>query len=217
VYIVLLGPPGAGKGTQAERIVRELGVAHLATGDLFREEAAAGTELGLQAKAYMDRGDLVPDTVTIGMLLGRLFAPDLAAGVMLDGFPRTLAQGEALDRALQGRGASICRVLHIAVPDEELLDRLSGRWLCRGCSAVYHERNSPPKVAGRCDNCGSELYQRDDDRRETAIRRLERQRPPEGLLAHYRAQGKLTSVDGARPVEAVGDDLIAALRPCLGQ
>lgn len=212
MYIVLLGPPGAGKGTQAERITREIGVAHLATGDMFREEVAQGTELGKEAKTYMDRGDLVPDSVTIGMLLGRLFTPGLERGVMLDGFPRTLEQAKALDAALAEQGASIDKVLYINVSDDEVLSRLSGRWLCRGCSAVYHEKNSPPKQAGRCDRCGSDLYQRDDDTRETAQRRLERQKPPEALLAHYREQGKLAEVNGERSVDAVGDDLVAALR-----
>lgn len=210
--IILLGPPGAGKGTQAERITREFGVTHLATGDMFREEAAQGTELGREAKGYMDRGELVPDSVTIGMLLGRLFAPGLERGVMLDGFPRTLEQARALDAAVEERGGRIDRVLYIHVSDEEVLARLSGRWLCRSCGAVYHEKNSPPKNAGRCDKCKGELYQRDDDSLETAKRRLERQKPPAELLAHYRAQGKLTEIDGERAVEVVGDDLVEALR-----
>ena len=212
MYIVLLGPPGAGKGTQAERIAGEIGVTHLATGDMFREEVALGTELGRQAKAYMDRGELVPDGVTIGMLLGRLFAPGLERGVMLDGFPRTLQQAEALDAALAERGAAIDKVLYISVSDDEVLNRLSGRWLCRNCDAIYHERNSPPKQPGRCDRCGGELYQRDDDRRETAMRRLERQKPPAELRGYYERQGKLTEVDGQRSMDAVGDDLVAALR-----
>lgn len=212
MYIILLGPPGAGKGTQAERIAAEFNVAHLATGDMFREEVAQGTELGREAKAYMDRGELVPDSVTIGMLLGRLFRPQLEGGVMLDGFPRTLEQARALDAALEEKGATISHVLYIRVSDEEVLARLSGRWLCRNCGAVYHERNNPPKVPGRCDRCGGELYQRDDDMRETAERRLERQKPPAELLDHYRNQGKLVEVDGERSVEKVGDDLVAALR-----
>ncbi len=212
MYIVLLGPPGAGKGTQAERITREVGVAHLATGDMFRDEVAQGTALGRQAQAYMDRGELVPDEVTIGMLLGRLFAPDLRQGVMLDGFPRTLEQAKALDAALQKKGAQIDKVLLIEISDEEVLSRLSGRWLCQSCGAVYHERNSPPKQTGRCDRCGGELYQRDDDRRETALRRLERQKPPAELIEYYRSQGRLTEVDGQRTMNEVGDDLVAALR-----
>ena len=208
--IVLLGPPGAGKGTQADRIKREIGLAHVSTGDMFRDEVARGTELGLKAKTYMDRGDLVPDEVTIGMLLGRL--AEQQGGILLDGFPRTLEQARALDRALDERGNAVDRVLAIAVLDDELLSRLSGRWICRNCGAVYHEKNQPPTQAGKCDACGGELYQRDDDRREAAVRRLERQRPPDELVDHYRSQGKLVEVDGQRSVEAVGDDLVAALR-----
>ena len=207
--IVLLGPPGAGKGTQADRIKREIGLTHVSTGDMFRDEAARGTELGLRAKTYMDRGDLVPDEVTIGMLLGRL--AEQQGGILLDGFPRTLEQAKALDRALEERGSAVDRVLSIAVPDEELLSRLSGRWLCRNCGAVYHEKNQPPKQAGKCDACGGELYQRDDDKREAAVRRLERQRPPDALVDHYRSQGKLVEVDGQRSVEAVGNDLVKVL------
>ena len=208
--IVLLGPPGAGKGTQADRIKREIGLAHVSTGDMFRDEVACGTELGLKAKTYMDRGDLVPDEVTIGMLLGRLAKQQ--GGILLDGFPRTLEQARALDRALDERGNAVDRVLAIAVLDDELLSRLSGRWICRNCGAVYHEKNQPPTQAGKCDACGGELYQREDDRREAAVRRLERQRPPDELVDHYRSQGKLVEVDGQRSVEAVGDDLVAALR-----
>ena len=210
--MILLGPPGAGKGTQAERIVREFPVAHLSTGDMFREEVAAGTELGKQAKTYMDKGDLVPDEVTIGMLLGRLSGAGEEKGIMLDGFPRTVVQGQALDAALEARGESICRVLYIAVNDNEVLRRLSGRWLCRNCGAVYHETNSPPATAGTCDRWGGELYQRDDDKRETAIRRLERQKPPPELLAYYQTQGKLVEINGERNVQEIGDDLVAALR-----
>ncbi|HWO93906.1 MAG TPA: adenylate kinase [Dehalococcoidia bacterium] len=209
---MLLGPPGAGKGTQAERIKNEFAVGHLSTGDMFREEVAAGTELGQRAKAYMDRGELVPDELTIEMLLQRLFQPEYASGVLFDGFPRTLEQAKALDRALGERGRHIDAVLYLSIPDEEALTRLSGRWICRQCGAVYHERNNPPRHPGRCDQCGGELYQREDDTRETAMRRLERQKPPQDLLAYYREQGKLVEVDGMRSVEEVGGDLVAALR-----
>ena len=211
MYVVLLGPPGAGKGTQAQRLTDAKGLLHLSTGDMFRENARDGTELGLLARGYMDRGELVPDEVTIGMLLERIARPDAADGAMFDGFPRNVAQAQALDGALAGRDAAIDHALLIAVSDDELEGRLGGRWLCRACGAVYHERNDPPREAGRCDRCPGELYQRDDDRPEVVRARIERQKPPDALIAHYRAAGVLREVDGERGLDAVTDALLEAL------
>ena len=157
--LILLGAPGAGKGTQAQAISRELGLPHIASGDLFREAQEKGTELGLMAKSYMEKGALVPDEITVRMILERISAPDSEGGFVLDGFPRTLEQAEALDRALSGRGEAIDKAVYIKVSNEELIRRLSGRWICRSCQAPYHTISSPPKVEGRCDRCGGELYQ----------------------------------------------------------
>ncbi|HEY8490378.1 MAG TPA: adenylate kinase [Dehalococcoidia bacterium] len=213
MHIVLLGAPGAGKGTQAETLVRETGLLHVSTGDMIREAMQQGTEAGKQAKAYYDRGDLVPDGIIIRMLLDRIAQPDAAKGFILDGFPRNVEQARALDAALTERGGGIDRVLYIKVSREELLDRLSGRWLCRRCGAVYHEKFQPPRTPGVCDRCGGELYQRSDDTRETAENRLRvyfEQTAP--LIDYYRERGKLVEVNGEQPVEAVGRDLLAALR-----
>ena len=211
MFVVLLGPPGAGKGTQARRLTCATGLLHLSTGDMFRENVSEGTELGLLARGYMDRGELVPDEVTIRMLLERIARPDAADGAMFDGFPRNVAQARALDGALAGRAAAIDRALLIAVPDDELEGRLGGRWLCRACGAVYHERNDPPKEAGRCEDCAGELYQRDDDRPEVVRARIERQKPPQALIDHYRATGVLREVDGERDIDAVAASLLEAL------
>ncbi len=209
--LILLGPPGAGKGTQAQRVAGSLGLAHIATGDMFREAVKQGAELGRLAKSYMDRGELVPDDVTIRMLLERIRQPDAERGFMLDGFPRNLAQAEALDRALTAEGKSIDRVLLIQASDDELVRRLSGRWLCRQCGAVYHEQSNPPAAAGVCDRCGGELYQREDDRPETVRTRLQVQKPPADLIEHYRRAGILAEVNGDQSLEAVTTDLLEAL------
>ena len=211
LYLILLGPPGTGKGTQAKRIAERLGLAHVSTGDMFREAVAQGTELGLRAKAYMDRGELVPDDVTIGMLEERIGQPGAQRGVVFDGYPRTLQQAQALDAGLARQGRAADLALLITASDEEIVRRLSGRWLCRNCGEIYHQLTRPPTKAGVCDACGSALYQRDDDKPEVARQRLEKQRPPEALLAHYRSQGKLIEVDGQRPVESVTNDLLAAI------
>jgi adenylate kinase len=210
--LILLGPPGAGKGTQAARIAEREGLAHVSTGDMFREAVREGTELGKLAKSYMDRGELVPDDVTIRMLLERLRRPDARKGFILDGFPRNVAQARALDEALAAEGLAIELALHIAVSDEELVRRLSGRWMCRQCGAIYHETNNPPAVAGRCDRCGGELYQRDDDRPEVVQARLEKQKPPADLLAYYRDAGKLVDVNGEQPLDAVTQALLDAIK-----
>ena len=211
LYLILLGPPGTGKGTQAKLIAERLGLAHVSTGDMFREAVAQGTELGLRAKGYMDRGELVPDEVTIGMLEQRIQQADAQRGVVFDGYPRTLQQAEALDAALARRGWSADLTLHITASDEEIVRRLSGRWLCKNCGEIYHELTRPPRQAGVCDACGSALYQRDDDKPEVARQRLEKQRPPEALLAYYRGRGRLVEVDGQQPVQTVTRDLLAAI------
>ena len=212
MFVVLLGPPGAGKGTQAQRIADSTGLLHLSTGDMFRENVKNGTKLGTLAKQFMDKGELVPDEVTINMLLERISRPDASDGAMFDGFPRNVVQARALDEALANRGARIDRALLIAVDDEELVARLSGRWLCRNCGAVYHERNDPPAQPGVCDRCGGELYQRDDDRPEVVRTRLEKMKPPAELIEHYRSAGVLREIDGKRPMDDVTTDLLEALK-----
>lgn len=212
MHIILLGPPGAGKGTQAARIVEATGLVHVATGDMFRENVRGGTELGVLAKQYMDRGELVPDEVTIGMLRERLNRPDAAAGSLLDGFPRTVEQARALDTALGERDQQVDAALLIHVPADEVRARLGGRWTCPTDGSVYHETNNPPKTVGKCDRCGTDLVQRDDDTPEAIGRRLhvyEEQTAP--LIAFYEAGAKLVRVDGARAPADVTTDLIAAL------
>ncbi len=204
VLIVLMGPPGAGKGTQAKRLARDLGVPHVASGDLFREHVQNGTELGRLAKPYMDRGELVPDDVTIAMVAERLSRPDCAQGALLDGFPRTVPQAQALDARLAELGWCLQVVLYIRVSEEVLLRRLAGRWICRKCGAVYHIEFRPPARPGVCDKCGGPLYQRSDDREETARRRLQvyfRQTAP--VLEYYENQGLLVEIDGEQSIENV--------------
>ncbi len=212
MYVILLGLPGAGKGTQAAYISSKTGLAHITTGELFRENIRQSTELGLQAKPYYDAGELVPDEFTIGMLLERISGPDCARGFLLDGFPRSLEQARALDRALNSRSGAIDRVLYIKVSSDELIARLSGRWSCPQCSAVYHERNMPPRVPGVCDNCGAQLYQRDDDRPDVVCTRLEvNMAQVDRLVQYYRSQGKLAEIDGEQDVESVSKSLLTAL------
>ena len=212
MYIILLGAPGAGKGTQAVTITRQFKLAHVATGDLFRQAMAQGTELGLKAQAYMSQGQLVPDEITVNMVLEHLADPDCRQGVILDGFPRNLEQAEALDKALAKQGKAIDRVVYIKVPEEELLQRLSGRWICRSCQTPFHATNSPPRVTGQCDRCGGELYQRDDDKAETVKQRLEvyfAQTAP--LVDYYTRASKLIEIDGDGDAEEVGRRIVAAL------
>jgi adenylate kinase len=212
MQIILVGAPGAGKGTQAASLAADLQIAHVASGDLFRDAVKAGTLLGLQAKAYMDKGELVPDDVTIGLVLERLQEPDAAHGVILDGFPRTRRQAEALDEALKETGRRIDRVIYLKVPEEVLLGRLSGRWICRDCNRSYHELFNQPTTPGICDACGGTLYQREDDKRETALRRLEvyfTDTAP--LIDYYRDLGALIEVNGDQSVDDVRQDLLAAV------
>ncbi len=211
---MLLGAPGAGKGTQAHILARHLGLPRVATGDLFRAAVRDGTPLGLAAKQYMERGELVPDEVTVGMLLERLGAADAARGVILDGFPRTRSQAEALDRALVERGTKVDAALLVDVPADELLRRLSGRWLCEAAGHTYHEVAYPPRAPGICDVDGSRLLQRDDDRPEVVRARLEKQLGAmEDVVEHYRAAGSLQVVDGRRPIAAVTNDLLDCIEP----
>jgi adenylate kinase len=213
VYIIFLGAPGAGKGTQAANLARERGVVHIASGDLFRQALEQGTELGIKAKSYMERGVLVPDQITIQMVLERLSAPDCERGAILDGFPRNLAQAEALDKALAKQGKAIDKVIYIKVSEEELLKRLSGRWICRRCQAPYHITDSPPKVWGKCDKCGGELYQRPDDTKESVKKRLEVYFAETAPLIDYYAQGgKLLEIDGEGSVAEVGRKITIVLQ-----
>jgi adenylate kinase len=210
--LVLLGPPGAGKGTQAAKLAQQLGVPHIATGDLFRRAQEENTELGRLARSYMKKGQLVPDEVTIALVKERLEQGDCRHGFLLDGFPRTLAQAGALDQVLSQRREKLDRVVLLQVAHEELVKRLSGRWLCRSCQRPYHMVTSPPKRVGRCDSCGGELYQRDDDKEETVRRRLqvyEQQTKP--LVEYYKKQGKLVAVDGQGAIEEITRRIVQAL------
>jgi len=211
--IVFLGAPGAGKGTQAANVAKELSLAHIASGDLFRQALAQKTELGLKAKAYMEDGQLVPDEITIKMVLERISAPDCETGIILDGFPRNLDQAKALDTALTGLAKKIDNAVYIKVAEEELLKRLTGRWICRDCQAPYHEVNSPPKVKGKCDKCGGELYQRADDVTETIKKRLQvyfAETFP--LIDYFTRAGKLLEVDGEGNIDGISTRIVAALR-----
>ena len=209
--IVLLGPPGAGKGTQAEVLTKKLLVPHISTGDMFRAAIKNGTAMGIEAKSYMDRGQLVPDEVTVGIIKDRIAQPDCSGGFLLDGFPRTIAQAEALDQLLEDKGG-LDAVLNISVPLEKLVERLTGRRMCRKCGAIYHMLYNAPAKEGVCDACGGELYQRDDDKLETVTNRLdvyEAQTAP--LIGYYEQQGKLFTVNGDQPINAVLADLGKAL------
>jgi len=202
--VVLLGPPGAGKGTQAIRISDHYGILHISTGDIFRRAVAQETVLGLKAKEYMNRGDLVPDDVVIGIVEQRLEEPDCADGFLLDGFPRTVPQAQALEQSLADAGRELDKVLNIEVDRDELVRRLTGRRTCRSCGKVYHLIFDPPKSPDACDICGGALWQRDDDSEETVINRLrvyDDQTAP--LIDYYRTRGLLTSVNGKQAVEVV--------------
>jgi len=211
-YIVLLGPPGAGKGTQAELISERLGLVHVSSGDLFRENRKLKTELGQLAQSYMDRGELVPDDVTIAMVKDRLSRPDCAKGALLDGFPRTPAQADALAKMLGDLGGKVNCVPYISVPAEVLIERLGGRWTCRAEGHVYHAKFNPPKVAGKCDLDGSDLYQREDDSPATVENRIRvylAQTSP--LIEYYRQRGLLAEIEGTRTIDKVSVDLLAAI------
>ncbi len=213
MYIILIGAPGAGKGTQAALLVEALGLPHVASGDLFRENLQNETPLGLQAKSYMDRGELVPDDVTIAMVRERLSRPDCEAGAILDGFPRTVAQAKALDKVLAEEGRAIDIVPYIKVAEETLVARLAGRWICGQCQTPYHALASPPRRRGICDECGGQLYQRDDDKPQTVRKRLEvyfAQTMP--VIEHYRHLRLLVEVEGEGSIEEVQARLLKAIQ-----
>ena len=208
MHVIFLGLPGAGKGTQAARLTGPTGLAHVTTGELFRENIRSETELGKKAKEYVEGGLLVPDEITIGMLLDRISQPDCARGFMLDGFPRNIEQATALEAALNEKGKKIDKVVYIKVNTEELVRRLAGRWNCKQCGAVYHEVSAPPVTAGVCDNCGAQLYQREDDKPEVVRTRLEvNLKNTEPLLAHYGKQGTLIEIDGEREPDEIAHDI----------
>jgi len=211
-YIVLLGPPGAGKGTQAQIIAEKYGLVHVSSGDLFRENLKNETELGKLAQSYMKRGELVPDDVTIAMVRERLCRPDCQNGALLDGFPRTPAQAEALAAMLQEFNGAVNIVPLISVPDDILIERLSGRWTCRANGHVFHEKFNPPVKAGICDFDGSELYQREDDKPETVRNRIKvYQEQTAPLIAFYQSKGLLVEMDGTQAIEKVTADLYQAI------
>jgi adenylate kinase len=213
MYVIFLGAPGAGKGTQAAVVADEIKLVHVASGDLFRQALQQGTPLGKQAESYMKQGKLVPDDITIQMVLERLSAPDTSGGVIFDGFPRTLEQGKALDQAMEGQGKKIDVVVYIKVAEAELLKRLSGRWICRNCQTPYHLVSSPPRVKGKCDKCGGELYQRPDDTEATVKERLKvyfAQTTP--LIDYYKKMNKLVEVNGEGEVASIGKRIVQALK-----
>ena len=210
--VVLLGVPGAGKGTQARVLAERLGVPHVATGDLFRAAVRDGSPVGLEARRYMERGQLVPDVITIRMLLDRLAQDDAVDGVILDGFPRNRPQAETLDEALAARGSRVDLAVSIEVPADELVRRLSGRWVCQDSGHVYNETSNPPRSPGRCDLDDSALIQRDDDKAETIRARLDQQLSSlRDVVDHYRATGGLRQVDGLASIDDVTAAILAAL------
>ena len=210
--IIMLGAPGAGKGTQAKRIAKKYGVPHISTGDIFRANIKEGTELGKKAKSYMDQGLLVPDELTCDLVVDRISQPDAQKGYVLDGFPRTIPQAEALTAALEKRGEKIDYAIDVEVPDANIIDRMSGRRACLSCGATYHLKYNPPKAEGQCDNCGASLVLRDDDKPETVRKRLDvyhSQTQP--LIDYYKAAGALRGVDGTRDIDVVFQDIVGIL------
>jgi adenylate kinase len=212
-FIVLLGPPGAGKGTQAEAISASLGLPHISSGNIFRENLKQQTELGVEASSYINKGELVPDDITIAMIGERISQQDCQSGALLDGFPRTPAQADALARMLSSLDGQVVSVPYISVPEAILIERLGGRWTCRKAGHIFHEKYNPPQEPGVCDIDGSELYQREDDRAETVQRRihvyLEQTQP---LVDYYRQLGVLSEIDGAQAIDQVTIDLLAAIQ-----
>lgn len=215
--IVLLGPPGAGKGTQAERLAARFSLPQVATGDIFRAALKEGTPLGLEAKGYMDAGELVPDELVERIVAGRLDADDVGAGFILDGFPRSIHQAKALDGYLEAHGRALDAVINILVDEDELVQRLTGRRGCRLCGSIYHMEFNPPASPGACDGCGGELYQRDDDNEETVRNRLEvYRRQTEPLIEYYRPTGRLLDIDGAGSPDGVFQAICRAIGAAVG-
>ena len=213
IYIVLLGPPGVGKGTQAEVLAENLKVPHISSGDIFRENIKNGTDLGQLAQTFMHKGELVPYGVTLSMIRERFSRPDCINGAILDGFPRTPAQADAVDAMLAGFGGCVDLVPYITAPVDILIERLAGRWTCRNAGHIFHERFNPPKKKGICDFDGSELYQRDDDKAETVMHRIavyQDQTAP--LIDYYRKRGILAEINGFMPIDQVSAQLTAALK-----
>lgn len=212
MYILLMGPPGAGKGTQAEKLTEKYSIPHISTGDMFRSAVKNGTELGKEAKRYMDAGQLVPDEVTIGIVRESLSKSENQKGFILDGFPRTTEQAEALDEILQGLSIALNGAIDIVVPDDILIKRATGRRICQSCGATYHIIYNPPKVEGICDKCGGTLYQRDDDKEETVTKRIEvynKQTRP--LIDYYTKQGVYVKIDGTQTIDKVFSDIVDSL------
>jgi adenylate kinase len=213
MYILLMGPPGAGKGTQAAELVAEFQIPHISTGDMFRAAVKEGTELGKQAKACMDAGQLVPDSITIGIVKERLAKPDCNKGFILDGFPRTIEQANALDSTLVELGIKLDRVVNINVPMEDLITRMTGRRICKGCGATYHVTYNPSTKGNQCDKCDGEIYQRADDTEETVTKRLtvySSQTKP--LIEYYQDKGLYSEIDGRQAIDQVFSDIVRSLR-----
>ncbi|MCC2683866.1 MAG: adenylate kinase [Paenibacillaceae bacterium] len=211
--IIFMGPPGAGKGTQAEQIVHKLGIPHISTGDELRLAMSQGTPLGLEAKQYVNQGLYVPDEVMIGIVRERISRPDSKSGFLLDGFPRTIPQAEALDQLLVSLGKRIDLVIYISVAREQLLDRTTGRRICKECGATYHIRNNPPKTEGRCDRCSGELIQRPDDNEQKVATRLDEYFTKTApLLKYYEQKNLLQQVDGEQDIQAVTGQILSLLR-----
>lgn len=212
MYILLMGPPGAGKGTQAAKLVEKFNIPHISTGDMFRAAVKEGTPMGLKAKEYMDKGQLVPDNVTIGVVKERLSKDDCHKGFILDGFPRTLEQADALTTTLVELNIKLTRVVNIDVPMSELVQRVTGRRICKGCGATYHVLHNAPKENGICDKCAGALYQREDDKEETVVKRLEvygaQTRP---LIEYYQDKGLYTEIDGMQHIDKVFNEVVKCL------
>ncbi|NLV76486.1 MAG: adenylate kinase [Tissierellia bacterium] len=210
--LVLLGPPGAGKGTQASAIVKKYNIPHISTGDIFRENIKQGTELGKKAKEYIDKGLLVPDDIVVSIVKDRILEEDCKNGFLLDGFPRTLNQGEALDDELSQMNLKLDKVININVEKEVLIERTIGRRICKDCGATYHIKFNPPVKEGICDNCGGKLYQRDDDTQETIEKRIEvYQKQTKPLIDYYTKKGLILNVDGTKKISEIFDEIVEAL------